>query len=596
MLYTKAADARDVRAATAKVLRLDEHRDRREHRARVAEALYRRHPDKHAIFRHLREIAALTRADRVGAVWIDEYGSGLVHPYVVLDLLNDRPRREFPIDPLQRAWDLGLPGAYDGVAASPKGRASTLALALGSDGSRAWFVTADSLFPRPKLDSELRERVLFLAGECSAVLLHRDMDLLDSDAGDASFGRRFEGWSVLQDLDEEESDEAAKLRIERRFVVARLARLLVNDDLATPSEHLREQARNARPEVLGRSRSDDPETAMLERLLDALDACDFESLAQALVDLGDAAEATDHHHGALELYGCAYDVAAAVGAVRPAVEAARLSGRLQRRRAQWDESVRWYGNAGEIAATAGMDDRAAMVVTGLGRVRQEIGNLPAAREEFLRALDLAKRSGDADTIASVHRALLSLEHAAGNLAAGLEHGWIAVAAFQSPVERTRCLAALAGALVAFGDREAAEDAWSVVAHESHETYYRIYAHDALAYLAALRGDAEAFEEQAAACDALGWETGPRAAKAEILYYRGLSYGALGQRDVARAWLQRATAFAAEHRFNRTLFEAERALADLAATPEPEGEKAPAAPPEVRDGLRAMRRALVPAGV
>jgi hypothetical protein len=51
----------------------------------------------------------------------------------------------------------------------------------------------------------------------------------------------------------------------------------------------------------------------------------------------------------------------------------------------------------------------------------------------------------------------------------------------------RCLAVLAGALADYGDREAAEDAWSLVAHSSREAYYRIYAHDALAYLAALRG-------------------------------------------------------------------------------------------------------------
>ena len=135
-------------------------------------------------------------------------------------------------------------------------------------------------------------------------------------------------------------------------------------------------------------------------------------------------------------------------------------------------------------------------------------------------------------------------------------------------------------------------AWTVVAHTSEETYYRIYAHDALAHLSALRGDRESFDAHAGACDDLGWESGPRSAKAEILYYRGLSYRALGQRGLAEEWLSRALGFAEQHGFNRVLFEAEDALRSLADSSHEEHAPGPAAPTELREGLRAMRQEAV----
>jgi tetratricopeptide (TPR) repeat protein len=153
------------------------------------------------------------------------------------------------------------------------------------------------------------------------------------------------------------------------------------------------------------------------------------------------------------------------------------------------------------------------------------------------------------------------------------------------------MASLAGALKEFGDWQAAEDAYTVVAHNSDEHYYLIYAFDALAHLAALRGDEETFETRAAQCDALGWETGAHSAKAEILYYRALSYEALGRRSEATAGLERAILFAEEHAFNLVLFRAEEALRSLSTEVREAPQQLPAAPPEVREGLRALREDL-----
>jgi tetratricopeptide (TPR) repeat protein len=355
-----------------------------------------------------------------------------------------------------------------------------------------------------------------------------------------------------------------------------------------------DQVRRARGELVAHDApyDDHGESARWHRILDALEQGRYDALAGETVSLADAVEAQGHLHGALELYRCAYAVAVALGSPQRAVDAARLAGRLLRRQANWEEARRWFEVTREIADAADLPDVAARALVGLAGIKKETGNLPAAREAFQDALTWAERSQSRDAIALVHHGLLGLEQVAGNAARGLHHGWIAVATYEDEQARMRCLAGLAGALADFGDREAAEDAWSLVAHSSNEAYYRMYAHDALAYLAALRGDVGAFEEHAAKCDALNWQSASHSAKAEILYYRGLSYRALDQHDRAEEWLRRAVDFAGEHKFGRVLFNAEQALRDRPeASPEPET-PAPAAPRELREGLRAMRHELV----
>jgi hypothetical protein len=577
----------------AEVLRLDEHRDKRTYRLRLAEALYRIDPRKRAVFGHLTEVVDLTGADRAATVWVDEYGTELVHPHVLLDQLQDRPRRGFSVEPLREAWHLGVPSAHDRPPQPRAAIPTTFAVALGSDGARAWFLVAESVAPRPALDADVRDRVMFLAGECAGILLHRDLDLLVAAGSQAAAATRFAGWPILEDLEGRESNVGESRRIARRFVVGRLVRKLVDDDLASVPDRMAEQVRRARAELGAEEGTSvaEAESDTWHRVLDALDGMELETLARELVAMAEGAEAQGHDHGAIELYRCAYDTAASLVASQPAMDAARLMGRLLRRRAEWTLANDWFQATREIADVTGQHKMAARALVGLAGIKKEMGNLPAARGGFREALVEAERSGDRDTMALVHHGLLGLEQVAGNVAKGLEHGWIAVETYESHEGRVRCLASLAGALADYGDREAAEDAWGVVALSSSERYYRIYAHDALGHLAALRGDAAAFELHASTCDGLDWESGPKAAKAEILYYRGLSHLVLGNDGLARQWLERAVAFAEEHGFNRVLFLAEAAVRERSEVAPSGATPAPAAPRELREGLRAMRQEL-----
>jgi tetratricopeptide (TPR) repeat protein len=577
--------------AVAKVLKLDEYRDRRDHRLGLALAFSNTDAMRAALFEHLNEVATLTGADRVAAVWVDEFSPDVVHPDAVLDLLSDRPRRRFSADPLHKAWEYGIPGTYDQSRdADPS--STTLAIALGSDGARAWFLHADSVAKRPELDGFVRDRVLFLAGEISSIVLHRD---LDADARGGYSGTCFPGWRTLKDLEGHESDSERSRVVARRFVVVRLGAMFIDEGLVISEERRAEQTRRARRELAREEHDADRDFAALDAVLAAYEHGDLPTLGSALVTLGEAAERADHHLGALDAYEYAYEVGVAIGDAMLAIDAARKAGRVLRRRAYWQDADRWYGIALKIATAVEDGALVARSLAGLGLVKRELGNLPGARERFTEALDVAETAGDAETLASIHNDLMGLEHVAGDLDQALRHGWKAVNTYASEVGRTRCLAGLAGVLRDSGDCDAAQDAYIVVAHTSDEMYYRLYAYDGLAYIAALRGDRATFELQASRCDRLGWEDGPRSVKAEILYFRGLSFQLLGKDGQARDWLERAVAFADEHDFNRILFKAEAALRALEADAVVVGPDTTNTPPDVRAGLRAMRAELASAG-
>lgn len=571
--------------SVANVLKLAEHRDRRLHRLSLARTMVRPDRTRTALVDHLSEVADLTGSDRVAVVWIDEYGPGLVHPHVVLDLLSDRPRRYFSAEPLQKAWDFGIPGAHDETVDGGTDRSATFAVALGSDGARGWFVVADSVTRRLRLDEGRRERVMFLAGETSAIVLHRDLDA----AGDEEGGAVFAGWRFLKDLEGHESDEARGEIVGRRFEVGRLTRGLVDEDLAMAEPRRAELAGRARDSLAAEPPEDEAERELLEALLDAYEAADLPALATAALALGESAERLDHVHGALELHRCAYDVASALSAPKLAVEAARAKGRIYRRRGAWEKADRWYGVALAIAEGAGLWELIARTRAGLAVIDRERGDMDAARDGLHHALEAAEAAKDADTTASIYQDLMVVEHMAGDLPIATRHGWRAVNTYASESGRTRCLVSFGTILKELGDWDAAEDAYTVVCRTSDELYYRMYASDALAHMAALRGDADAFDRRAAECDALGWEDGPSTAKAEIMLYRGISHALLGRRERARSWLERTIAFAGEHGFERVLGRAEEELAAVDDGREAREPLTPkTAPPEVREGLRAMR--------
>lgn len=589
----------------AEILQLDAYRERRDQRLRLATSLYVADSSRSELLQHLSRVACLLGADRAATVWIDEYGPGLVHPYVVLDLLSDRPRRSFPSEPLRKAWESGVPGLFEASGASwvkSEGTGWTMAVALGSDGTRSWFLVADAVTPRQGLTNEMRDRIMFLAGECSAVVLHRDLDsmMADGTEGASAARPRFAGWPILQDIEGREEDEDESRLIALRFLVARLPRLLVDDDLTIPLDRLRQQADRAREEVNKDASGVDvgSEGPLWDQVLDAFQDGALERLGRSLLELGRSVEQRLHLHGAVELYQTAYELFAATGAVVPAVDAARFAGRALRRLARWGESFRWYGIARQVADAAALPGKVAVVLDGMANAYREKGNLPLARSTLEDALAFAEESGDPRATGTVYHGLAGLDHHMGQLADAVQWAWRAVEIYPAQDDRVMALASLGGILIDVGALGSAADAWTCAFHLATNQYYRLYAADALGHIAALQGDRAGFERWSEDANRLGWETSPPPVHAEILLYRGLSYQSLGEPVRARDYLSRAVRFAEQHGLNRTLFTAETALENM-DLPEkqvtPQHQVSPASL-EVSTGLQRLRLEVVGAGV
>ncbi|MEM7417225.1 MAG: tetratricopeptide repeat protein, partial [Gemmatimonadota bacterium] len=385
--------------STADVLQLDEYRDRRQQRLARTRVFAAPDPDRTALFGLLAEIAGLAGADRVGVVWVDEYGPDHAHPFFVLDYACSPPRQYFPSQPLSRAWEAGVPGTLDETHAA----GSTFAVALGSDGARGWFIVADAFTRRARLSDAARERIMFLVGECSAVVLHKDL------GSGSSLMTGVGGSAFLRDLDGKDDKPLVRAMIERRFAVGRLGRLMVDEDLTVDEAERVETTRRLRSELAAAGPLAPAEEDPYQAALAAFEVSDVGALAHAMLDIGSFAEAEDHVYGALQAYAVAFDLASRLHDADVAIEAARFSGRLLRRRAQWELADQWYQTAIDIARLERLDAKTALALTGIAGVLRERGNLPRAKETVLEAIELARRSGSTEAVAVARHTAMGVQ-------------------------------------------------------------------------------------------------------------------------------------------------------------------------------------------
>ena len=590
---------------TSNVLRLDEQRVRRAQRLRRALALHRTDSERLQVVEHLSGVTSLLGCDRAAIVWLDEYGPGLVHVHAVLDLVSDAPRRSFSVESLQLAWNDGVPGKLD---LFDLGQPSTIplhdaagslcAVALGSDGARAWFLVTDGLRARLPLDGQTSGHLMFLAGECAGVLLHRDLRSHGRE------GDRFAGWPILRDIEGRENDEVASCRIGGRFLVSRAVRSAVDDDLAMDPATLSQQLEGVRRELANVAQHDQ-ERPLWDEVLRSLEQGEWRALASATLALGKEVEDQGHRHGARELYSLSHEVAVAVVAMSEAVESARLLGRLHRRQGEWDEAIRWYEGARATVRGEGDCATEAIVIDGWASAVRDKGNLPGARKLLHEGLQVAEESGDDYPVASIHHTLMTIEQRAGRLPYAVAHGWRALNLHRQEQTRCKVLVSLAGCLVKMRELDAAEDSYAVVAAWVEQPEWRYAALEMLAHVSALRGHREVFDERVARADGTQWRT--RASvptHAQILQFRGMSWKALGDPVQARAWLDSAREYAQEHAVNQVLFEAEALLASLdnveatsaagvTATEAASTDLPAAEMEEIRGGVGAMRKTLAP---
>lgn len=599
------------------IVHLESYRCRKDSRLRQTLALYGHDPERSGILLQIWRAVSLVGADRGAVIWLDEYGPGLAHAYALLDLASDRPRRLFSPIPLRAAWDAGVPGLLDMSSAlgqlggESEGIKSVSAVAMGSDGPRSWFLCLDSLTPRPALSEEAAGELMFIAGECASILLHRDLDRESKVraplGGEVSvpgeIGEPFAGWPVLQDIEGRRGDQEASARIATRFLVARVIRGLVEDEFVVDPDSLGYQVNGVRRE-LESHREEEPERGIWDRVLAAIELLDHDELLAAVLEWGGIVEGMGHFSGALELHALAYDLAVAAGSVEAAVDAARFRGRVFRKMAKWDKAIHWYGVAEKVARETQSSRKLAAVLDGLASAHRDRGNLPKARELLGQLLTLGVKEESRYAQALAHHSLMTVEKEANNLKAAIHHGWKAFHSHDSREGRLYALFDLAGVLREENELAAAWDAYSIVAAQVGTFEYVLLSLDAMALIAALRGQEARYDTLRAQVDGMGWdEQGASAVvQGQVLLYRGISCRALGRTREGDKWITRALAFAEEHQLNKLIFDAEAALqprepADVPGSwaDQDSGQATGADVQEIRQSLQEMRKDLAGAG-
>ena len=543
--------------STSSLVRLDEYRIRRQQRLREATALYGADPERATVASILEKVLLLVDGDRASAVWVDEYGPGVVHVHCVLDLLHTPPRRGFDPAHLQAAWEEGVPGFRDwaDLSSSPvvpilEGVRSTAAVAMGSDGSRSWYVVVDSVRPRSALPATQVSQLMFLAGECASILLHRDLPFGGNRlARPSSFERRrsesFGAWPVLQDIEGREGDEEANRRIAARFLVARLVRGLIEEEFAVELESVLYRASGVRREV-DTIPADDPERILWEGVVDAVEVERPAELARVLLELGNLVERSGHLFGAREFHRTAYDVAVIAGDSASTVEAARFHARTCRRLGDLVESERWYSTALEISRARGEARTVSVVLDGLANTFREMGQTARARAVVVEGMEVARGMDDRYALASGHHTMLALDKDDKNWSDAIVNGWAAFGMYPETYHQTLALLDLAGVFVETGQYRSAEDAYLVVRDLAPNQPAAIMAQVALTLVAAIQDDAEGFDARWRDVAPMDWESLAPTFRGEVMLTLARAFATIGRKDEARSWLERTSVLAEVH--------------------------------------------------
>lgn len=556
--------------STSSVVRLDEIRVRRQQRLRESSALYGGDPERSLVAGFLESLLGVVDADRAATVWIDEYGSGTVHVHCVLDGLQTPPRRTFDPDLLRSAWEEGVPGLRDcpdlsqgGVFRLGDGLRSAAAVALGSDGARSWFVVVDSNRVRTSLPADILGLLMYLAGECAAVLLHRELPLprtLEGGVSDFEERRRasFGAWPVLQDIEGREADDDANRRIAARFLVARLVRGLLEEEFSVEREGVLYRAAGVRGE-LDTLPAEDAERVLWDRVVDGVEEGDLGKLASTILELGNLVERQGHLFGAREFHRTAYEVAVVGGHAPVTADAARFHARACRKLGDLSESRRWYETALRISRAR--EDRriTAVVLDGLANTFREMGALAESRSTVEEGMEVARGLDDRYAVASFHHTLLALDRAEERWSDAIVNGWQAVGLYAEPYHQALALMDLAGLFVEVGQLRSADDAYAVVEGMDPNHAVTLMAISGQAYVAAQAGDVTLFELHSARLDSTDWMLLPPTFRTQIELYRGLALLALGRARGARSWLERARTHAEVHQLRRIVEQADEGL-------------------------------------
>lgn len=185
------------------IIDLDAYRRRRPESRRTAFAVWGGEGERSRLALPVWRAIYLVGGERGALVWVDEGQDPQreLNPFFVLDLAEEEPRTSFPPDILGE-----VRGATSGAPILSETFPGGVAVFLGVDRGRRWFlVVDDGGMPREAMESASRNDLLFIAGECSGLILHRRLDELEVIPEEVF------DWDTPQGWEEEGEDAQASL-------------------------------------------------------------------------------------------------------------------------------------------------------------------------------------------------------------------------------------------------------------------------------------------------------------------------------------------------------------------------------------------------
>lgn len=387
--------------------------------------------------------------------------------------------------------------------------------------------------------------------------------------------------AFLDELTRADADDASAHATVAALVVLRVVDRWVAE--GCPAEFDVEGARDA---VLQMD-AGNPARAILERILDAIDAGDTgatEAVTDGLLTFGKALELDAKWSLALAVYE-AIVRHAGVGSSPTAVVIAHLRQGYCFRylgdlRASRDQYRRAHRLAREIKYLVG-ELRAEL---GFGQTDAAEGKAEMADAIFERIVRLARETGETyvESMALHERAVIAGN--GGDPVASVRFAYAALKLTVDPSNRDRILNDIGENLRRLGVRDAARDAFLVLSCTARDQVSRWMA---LAHLMRVAGDDGAAGSYREYRRLLQREPLPFRVQIEMELQSGYALRTLGELSASRAAFRRAASIAAKHGFTRELQEVERAVAGASdCVEQPAGATQDLA--DVAAALRALR--------
>jgi tetratricopeptide (TPR) repeat protein len=243
------------------------------------------------------------------------------------------------------------------------------------------------------------------------------------------------------------------------------------------------------------------------------------------------------------------------------VALALFAARLNRRLAQWDDSVKCYDAARDVAEVLGDHDARLRGCLGPGSVLRDQGNLPKARAIAEGVLKQAAELQLAEVQAIAYSDLSAVYTLQGMKLEALEADYQAFLLTPDATERMRVLGDLGISLLEMGAHDVARVAFDIILNSKASFRVRMNALIESMELESTVGNRVAFERLRAAAEA-NRERMPPSMATDYLYKTGTGFARFGQVTRGCQVLQTALSFAEVHKLNTWYFKIEGAICDL----------------------------------